>query len=353
MLLLSHVCIHSPDIKPNFYQAERASGKGPAVPVAVAQQGLRTGRSSPGFSKCSKPILYLFSSLLLPIFPVTVGIKGECEWSSQRGREALSGCIFMVFLIFQSISNECLALVLALHNPGSTSWPHTALAGPGTVVDTLCLSMAAALLAMCADNTALVGSCSPELLPSTFCGPSAPAAPAGSHHACTHRDRTVMPATLGFCALRGERCSDVLAGRPRASTFVTIIRPIYKWKPWEWRTHKHVFCSRVSHLLAQYQASPLTVSLCLPHLKEGSLAGFLLGVCSLSGSFQSSLLWVQTLMPPWPPTHSQSHGRAVSPAYTSLPLQAWVPATSQTEPVVTLPVGAEAQFLPPATGKWI
>lgn len=100
-----HPWVHTTDRKPTFYQAERASGRGPAEPKAVAlamamaKQGLRMGCSfltEP--SECSKRLLSL-SSLFLPSI---LSFKERVNMSDPvRGTEnctlAVTSCFFYFF----------------------------------------------------------------------------------------------------------------------------------------------------------------------------------------------------------------------------------------------------------------
>ena len=148
----------------------------------------------------------------------------QSEWP--RSRLAASSWYFY----FSKESGMNAMPVQALHNPGSTSWPHAASPRPR-------------LPRSCGHTVSFHGSCSPGRvaeeaapvgsccsgLPSTFCGPSAPAASAGGHcivprGAGRQCQPPRMAGALGCCALRGEGCSDVLAKRPRASPLVTTYK---------------------------------------------------------------------------------------------------------------------------------
>lgn len=99
-----HLWVHTADLKPTFYQAERASGKGPAVPkaaavaVAMATQGLRTGCFS--LSLLSPASVSYPSSLF---FPSILSFKERVNRSDPvRGvqRTALWPLLHGLFLFF-------------------------------------------------------------------------------------------------------------------------------------------------------------------------------------------------------------------------------------------------------------
>ena len=130
--------------------------------------------------------------------------------------------------------------VLALHNPGSTRLPLAA--SPRPRMPRGCGGHSVSFHGSCspgcvAEDTAPVGSCCSGL-PSAFCGPRAPAASAGAHCSASLLGWQGLWAVVH---LRGEGCSDVFAGRPRASPLVTVTRPKWELKLWEWQTQQHVF----------------------------------------------------------------------------------------------------------------